>query len=378
MRGPVKPSDANTVHAGVVFDPGQRHEPRHEAAVHLEIAKRLARLQGIDFLGTYQRSVPYPGRLYFVPNQVLVGVESARRLGVDCERDLFGGVVPEAFMATKAITHPLFTADSRAPSRWSRRFSELAGDAVLRGFTTFSVDDAYEAGRRLLEHGPVRLKTVRANAGRGQATASDMNGLTRALADMDELEVEEGGLVLEEHLEAVKTYSVGQVRVGDIVMSYYGSQRLTANNDGDEVYGGTDLVAVRGGFDALLRLPLPDKLRLAVVQAEAYDAAARTSYPDFFASRRNYDIAQGRNPAGRWRSGVLEQSWRMGGASSAELVAMEALQSGAVPSVVRAASVEVYGRGYTPPTAAIVLFRDDDPEVGFITKFVMSHDHDGH
>lgn len=45
-------------------------------------------------------------------------------------------------------------------------------------------------------------------------------------------------MVLEEQLEKVTTYSVGQVRVANIVSSYWGTQRLTRNNHGAEVYGG--------------------------------------------------------------------------------------------------------------------------------------------
>lgn len=44
------------------------------------------------------------------------------------------------------------------------------------------------------------------------------------------------------------------------------------------------------------------------------DAAALDCFPGFFASRRNYHIGQGRDAKGRFKSGVLEQSWRIGGA----------------------------------------------------------------
>jgi hypothetical protein len=63
-------------------------------------------------------------------------------------------------------------------------------------------------------------------------------------------------------------------------------------------------------------------VRLAIQQAQVFDRADE-AYPGFYASRRNYDIAQGLDSDGKPRSGVLEQSWRMGGASSAEMAALQ-------------------------------------------------------
>ncbi|MHB8822167.1 MAG: DUF3182 family protein, partial [Pseudomonadaceae bacterium] len=44
-------------------------------------------------------------------------------------------------------------------------------------------------------------------------------------------------------------------------------------------------------------------------------------------------------------------------------------------AVVRASSVELYGEQQVPPEGATVLFRGDDAEVGFITKYVMVEDY---
>src|SRR5262249_56834029 len=61
------------------------------------------------------------------------------------------------------------------------------------------------------------------------------------------------------------------------------------------------------------RLPLA-----AVVAARRYDDATE-EFHGFAASRRNYDVAQGIDADGWPQSGVLEPSWHVGGASSAEL-----------------------------------------------------------
>src|SRR6516164_4267548 len=50
------------------------------------------------------------------------------------------------------------------------------------------------------------------------------------------------------------------------------------------------------------------------------------------ASRRNYDVGQGLDAHGKWRSGVFEASWHSGAASTAEL-----------------ATLAEYGSGHRPP-----------------------------
>lgn len=354
----------------VVLYPNRPREPEHERVVHGELARRLAALQGLRFAGDYDPSYRYAGRLYVVPSGTLVGQDELQRLGLGGEQDLFGGAVPHAFMATKAITHPLLHPDAVAPVGWSGDFATRVQGCVLAGLSVFSLADARVAGERLLEQGPVRLKPVRATAGRGQLLIRDRRTLAQALAALDEAEVSEHGLVLEEHLEQVVTYSVGQVRVADLQASYHGTQRLTRDNTGVQVYGGSELVLVRGGFDVLLGLELELDIRQAIAQAQVYDQAASDCFPGFFASRRNYDIARGLDAHGQTRCGVLEQSWRIGGASSAEVAALQALRGEHAPGVVRAASLELYGEGQALPPGAEILFQGLDAEVGFISKAV--------
>jgi hypothetical protein len=351
--------------------PGLGFSDPHEEATCREIARRLAGLRGAEFAGVYDPALPYPAPVYFVPSSTLVGIAPAQALGIGCEHDLFGGVVPHAFIATKAITHPLVRADARAPDGWSHDFPERVRGAALAGFSAFSHADAAEAGARLLELGPVRVKPVRATAGRGQTVVADDAALARALAPMDAAELAVYGLVLEENLQDVTTYSVGQVRVADLVASYWGTQRLTSDGAGEAVYGGSDLVVARGGFDALPALGLAEGARLAVDQARAYDEAADACFPGLFASRRNYDVAQGRDPQGRRRSGVLEQSWRMGGASSAEIGALEAFRADPALQAVRASSMEVHGDGAEPPPHAAVYFRGIDERLGPLLKYAV-------
>ncbi len=359
------------VSRGVVMTyPNRSHEPLHERRVHAALAERLAALLGYRYAGDYTPGAAPAGHVYLVPSGTIVGSSEARELGLESEQDLFGGLVPHPFVQTKAITHPLVRSEADAPVGWSREFCAEVRDSVLPGYSAFTLADARDAGLRLLHDGPLRLKPVRATGGRGQVEVTDQAALDQALAELDAHELETYGLVLESNLDQVTTFSVGQVRVGEQLASYYGTQRLTEDNGGQQVYGGSDLVVVSGDFDALLRCELDDATRLAIRQAQVYDRAARSAYRGLIASRRNYDIAQGVDPRGRLCSGVLEQSWRIGGASGAEIAALALLREDPA-RVVRAATRECYGEGCVIPPNVEVLFRGEDAEVGFLTKYVV-------
>jgi hypothetical protein len=348
----------------------------HERATRAEIARRLAALKRFDFTGDYDPSRCYVAPVYFVPSDTLVGARTVDELGIRSEHDLFGGVVPHSFIATKAITHPLVEPDARSPAGWSHDFGHRVRDAVLSGFTAFASDDARRAGLRGMERGPVRIKPVQATGGRGQSVVSTPAELDTALALMNSAELSDHGFVLEENLGEVTTRSVGQVHVSELVATYHGTQCLTTDNSGETVYGGSEVVIVRGSFDTLLELDPPEEARIAVAQARAYDAAATECFTGMFASRRNYDVAQGWDAAGRWRSGVLEQSWRIGGLSGAEIAALEAFRSEPTLRSVRARCVETYGESDPPPPQAVVYFRDMDERIGLLTKYTLVEAYD--
>ena len=352
---------------------GVEPEDGHELWTLDAVARSLAAIKRYRFAGAYDAGIAYKGHVYFVPRDTLV-LKDASRLPIHGEADLFGGVVRHPFIATKTITHPLVSPDASAPQAWSGNFPERVAKDVLLGFSAFSCEDARRAGVRLLAVGPVRLKLASSSGGTGQKTASTTAELDAALNELDPQDIARHGLVVEQDLNDVTTYSVGQVRTEKLVMSYYGTQRLTANNSGEPVYGGSDLVVVKGGFGALLERRHAPELALAIGQAMRYDAAVRAEFPGFFASRCNYDIVQGVDAAGQRRSGVLEQSWRAGGATPAELPALRAFLDDPGLNEVRTSSVEIYG-DCDPPPDAIVMLRGVDPKVGPITKYALIEPH---
>ena len=94
------------------------------------------------------RGARYDGPVYFVPSDAMVGIDAAQALGIHGEDDLFGGVVPHRFVATKVITHPLFDVQAHAPEGWVPEFPQAVAGSVLDGFSAFAREDARRAGAR--------------------------------------------------------------------------------------------------------------------------------------------------------------------------------------------------------------------------------------
>lgn len=353
----------------VYISPSSESMFEHERATLAAIAEHIAKLKRCEFGGFYREDRHGLGACFFVPDETLC-LDEAVRLGIRSPAGLFGGIVPRAFVGTKAITHDLVAPDAERPDGWSPAFAKRVRDVVLPGFTAFSVRDARTAAKRLLDLGTIRLKPARATGGGGQKVASDETEADTLLDQLPKDALASHGLVLEANLHPVTTLSVGRIAVENVVISYHGVQRIVTNNKGQPVYGGSDLVCVRGGWDALDRLPLAPGVRLAIAQARRYDAAA-SEFPSFIASRRNYDICQGVDCAGAVRSGVLEASWRSGGASTAEIAALDVFMRDPELQVVEACSVKQFGGKHEPPKRAVVHFHGDDPRDGPILRYTV-------
>lgn len=341
----------------------------HHRIVFNLAAKTIAKIKGYDFGGHYDTARDYSGPLYFVPDDTVL-LNEASCLGIRSPHDLYGGVVPYLFAKTKAITHGLVDLHAERPLGWCSAFAERVREIVLPGYTVFSDRDARVAAGRMLTRGPVRLKKPASASGRDQTVVATWNELDAVLEKVTEDEMATYGLVLEENLRQVRTLSIGEIAIGSVRISYHGTQRTVRDNEGRPVYGGSDLVCVRGGWEALDALPMAPEVHAAVVAARRYDEAT-AEFHGFVASRRNYDVGQGIGVDDRPRSGVLEPSWRVGGASSAELAALAAFASDPSLQIVRASHVEEYGKGCRAPAGAMVDFQGDDPEAGPMLRYTI-------
>jgi len=361
-------------HTRVTFLACRSGAREHEVASQRRIAERLAMLLGCAFEEARDEAGLLRGPIgYAVPNDTLDSVERAHALGIHGEDDLYGGVVPFPFVATKAITHPLVKPQAAAPPGWQPSFADRVRDVVLPGFTAFSLDDARSAGRRLLARGDVRVKLASGIGGAGQSVARDEAELDAQLAALGAPEIARHGVVLERNLAALRTHSVGLLQVGGLRTSYFGTQRTTLNRHGHEVYGGSSLTVARGGLDVLERLTTDRGVHRAIAQAAAYHAAALESFAGMFASRCNYDIAEGHDEAGQAHSGVLEQSWRLGGASGAEVAALEAFRSDPSRTTVRTSTTELHRADAALPDGATLYYSGVDPHLGPIVKYAEVH-----
>lgn len=341
----------------------------HEKATLSIVAESIARVNGWRYAGVYDPAERSAGGLFFVPDDTLM-LNEAQDLGIHCPRQLYGAVAPYLFVKTKAVTHGLVSAHAARPHGWSSAFADSMQNAVLPGYTAFSADDARTAAMRLLPLGPIRVKEPLGDGGHGQTVVKAVADLDAFLGKPSLEAIERHGLVLETNLRRATTRSVGQTMIGDRMITYHGTQRAVTNNQGLSVYGGSHLICVRGGWAELEELPMDSETRLAVSQARTYDRNA-DRYPGFLASRRNYDVGQGMDGRGQWRSGVFEASWRSGGASTAELAALMAFTQDSRLRVVEATSVKQFGRQTTIPAGAVIHFHGDDPEDGPLLRYTV-------
>ena len=102
----------------------------------------------------------------------------------------------------------------------------------MPGYTVFSNRDAKVAAKRLLARGPIRLKKPLSASGKDQRVITTLNELDAVLETVVANEMAAYGLVLEENLRQVRTLTVGEVAVGDLRISYHGTQRTVADNEG--------------------------------------------------------------------------------------------------------------------------------------------------
>jgi hypothetical protein len=341
----------------------------HQNAMLTVDAKAIASLKRYDFGGHHDAAKNYDGHVYFVPDDTLLSDE-ARSLRIEGPDDLYGGIVPYPFVKTKSITHPLVDNDSERPNGWSAAFAERVRGVVLPGYTAFSSRDARLAASRMLSRGQVRVKEPLEAGGRGQTLVTTTDELDALLDRIPSDDIARYGLVLEHNLNHVTTLSVGHITIDGVDITYYGKQRAAKDNDARKVYGGSDLVCVRGGWDAMCRVAMADKSRLGVMQAKVYDAAM-SAYPGFVASRRNYDVGQGIDEEGQRRSGVLESSWRVGGATGAELMALREFIRDPSIHLVETSHVEEFGEDREAPRGAVVHFQGDDPQLGPMLRYTI-------
>lgn len=326
-------------------------EGGHERATLDWLGREVARLMGIAYDGLHVTAMRHPGAGFHVPDDTLTRAQADAR-GIVGDGDLLGGIVPRAFIATKVVSHPLVSHDATRVEGWCAALGEAITQATLPGFSVFDEVDALAAFARL-GHGAVRLKLPSGVGGRGQWLIDDVATLRACLAGLPEDYLRTQGVVLERNLRDAVTFSVGEMHCAGIDIAYHGTQHVIRDADGCEVYGGSDLWVVRGSLQTLCEAPLTGPQREAVQQACLYDRFIGQAYPALRVSRRNYDVVRGDDATGQHHCGVLEQSWRVGGATPAELAAIAHFQRDPALHMVHACTHEVYDAQPLPVDADV-------------------------
>lgn len=292
------------------------------------IASKIANLRGGCGVEEFVPSSMNPDRYYFIPIYPLVAPQ-AEKLGIRGPEDFYGGVLPVTYMTGKGVTHGLVRGDSTKPTGWVEEFPHAISSTVLPGFTVFSEGDAVVAAKKLAQEGLTpRGKRAAATSGYDQYIIRNEKDLERALGDISHDELKRDGYVIEANLENPITLIIGQAEIDGMFVSYYGKQRSTKDTKGKEyAFGGSDLFMVQGKLRDLQEqikgknLPYAE---LAIEQVIKFDDHAMNSL-GMFGSRRTYDVIQG-SSSGDFYSGVTDPSWRLGGSSASEILALQAFR----------------------------------------------------
>lgn len=204
---------------------------------------------------------------------------------------------------------------------YSYTVADALRDATLPGYTAFTYQDVETAIELLLRQGYLaRIKDADQSDADGQYIVEHPGQFKSLHTQFPITKVAQSGVVVEANIDSPTTLSIGTVYIAGRYYSYYGTQQNVIH-DGRKVYGGTTLTLFNGDLEMLTRyVGNNPQLKKAVEQAQTVHSLY--SHYDPLISRGNYDVVVGDN-----LSGVTDQSLRVGGATPAELVAIEALNT---------------------------------------------------
>ena len=315
----------------VTFTPSGIPEPYNTyiSERNANVGGHLAKIQGIEFTGEYTDSQLDTKHKYYVPAKTLQS-EIAEELGIRTSQDLYGGVVEHHIFATKAILHPTLYPNSPKPNVYPANFTTRIVEMglVLPGYTTFdpSFNEAQEIFNRLQQQGfNVRLKEPDQSDGDGQLRVADQSDLAKTIARYHPEYVVCKGIVLEANMEEATTVSVGQTTIAGRDYSHIAFQK-DIRDKGRTMYGGAVMRIFRKGLDHLAQNHFQES-HIAIAVQQSYQMYEAYGDLDPKLSRASFDILQGYDARGNFSSGVTDQTFRLGGSSPAEVLAIEYLNT---------------------------------------------------
>lgn len=336
-----------------------------------------------------------PGKIYYVADKTIVlefkeNQKLIKDTLIESEKDFFGGIVPRAYQSTKAIMHPLVNREAACPLGWTHEFpQELVHlDLVLPGFTVFNIEDLRTAFKHLYDKGihQIRLKDPLAYLGMNQFVVTSFQELEQFISDkiVNNEKLQQYGLVVEENLcpEDLKIYSVSFVTVGSHQVQCIGVQRFSQG-----LYSGTDFVIMQTGkhilSESLAQVGIfnNEDAQKIIDKALLFRALLNKHIPEIKTARFNLDIVSG--IASIYSNGtyelvkrfaLLEQSFRVGGASAAEIWGLEYLLGHPSVDAVCASTYYRYGdEAYQTVSGEENLYCGVDSRLGAISTSVKVH-----
>lgn len=345
----------------------QRDNPFFVKRRNESYAKHITTTYGWEHKGEYPGSHHPANKTFFLPHDTLVMcTEEAKQLGIHSENDFYGGLVPEPFLATKVIMHPLVSAHAHRPHGWTDIFVPRANNHVPVGYAVFSKQDAKQAAELLLRvSGAVRGKDPRGTGGLGQIVLRTRDEIEAVIETLDELQLGQHGYIFERHLQITRSLSIGQSKINGDLISYYGFQRQNYLSEERTEYTGSDLIVVRGDYAQLCRTdPLAANLAHAIEQVAAFQSALSTNR-NIMVSRLNIDIIQGYDAKdGKWFSIPTDPSLRAGGAPDIHALAVMK-QHPALKRVSASSYIKFYQDGEENPQIpeeAMIHFHEQDEQ----------------
>ena len=288
-------------------------------------------------------------------------------------------------LCTKAISpeevlegHLVYGAVVKSPEDGLKSvlYSDKMGDLKQEGIASCNKDEIIKYCKEEFRKGnKVRLKDPRASDGQGQETVGDIEELIKHLQNNDFYEID--GLVVMPALEVEKRVSIGAINLGEKGLYLYFGEEQVARHNGRDVYGGVDIGLFKINDISEMNKPTAAKPAMdKVVEKLGLDprmtelgSKALFEYLNEIADKRtgraSVDVIKGKTTNETEMISVVDVSPRVGGTTSAELLAISALlnHQNTGPAICYAKSRLVYDDEPRTPEGGESRTPEDGDEV---------------
>jgi hypothetical protein len=317
-----------------------------------QIAKAIAKILGVSTV--LSGSGIADDSCYQIPSSTITLSEAERR-GVRSVDDLYGVAIGvNDIPGSKVSLHRVIGSSPHGYSR-SVANSLTERGLVLPGYSVFNIESAQLAFQALHNDDySVRLKDPRQSDSGGQWVVECETDLLDVLQRLPELGTH--GVVLESNLSDTSTLSMGSVIIDGVCYSFLARQ-FDVKHLGKTRFGGGQVTFYQCELSDLADNVDDEYLKVAIEKASSAHDVFSQYEP--IASRFSYDVLTGVASNGNMLSGVSDQTFRVGGYTPAEVLAIERLHSTANIKGANLDSVTALVRLIYDPT-------DDDRESAHI------------